>query len=113
VKRRLPNILVDPAKCEAEHIDAIRAASTDTITLGGIEYMRVPRRDWLKIAKPCKRERSRGLGDTVEKVLDRATGGRAQAWAQKAAQAVGAKDCGCGKRKAALNRLVPYGGDKS
>lgn len=48
---------------------------------------------------------SRGLGDTIAK-LTRATG--LDRMVERAAQAVG-KDCGCAKRREALNRLVPYG----
>lgn len=48
--------------------------------------------------------KSQGLGDTVEKIA-KATG------LDKVAQVytkVTGKDCGCAKRKAALNQAVPY-----
>lgn len=47
---------------------------------------------------------SRGLGDTIERVAH-ATGLDQVA---KAYTAVTKKDCGCGKRKEALNRAFPY-----
>ena len=49
-------------------------------------------------------EKSRGLGDTIEK-FTKATG------IKKAVDAVAkatGKDCGCGKRKDSLNRIFPY-----
>ena len=48
--------------------------------------------------------RSRGLGDTVEKITT-ATG--IKKVVDTVAKATG-KDCGCNKRKDALNRLFPY-----
>jgi|TARA_R100000458_G_C8245025_1_gene223171 arginyl-tRNA synthetase len=45
--------------------------------------------------------RSKGLGDSVEKVL-KATG------IDKVAKKVLGDDCGCQKRKEALNKLYPY-----
>ena len=50
------------------------------------------------------RQRSRGFGDTVEKIT-RATG--VKKVVDKISKVTG-KDCGCGKRKAALNRVFPY-----
>ena len=47
---------------------------------------------------------SRGLGDTVAKVL-KATG------VAKVVKSVLGEKCGCAKRQAALNRLVPYKAD--
>lgn len=47
---------------------------------------------------------SKGLGDTVEKVIQK-TG--LNKLAEKFTQKTG-KDCGCGKRKNALNKLLPY-----
>jgi hypothetical protein len=49
--------------------------------------------------------KSTGLGDDIEKVthalkLDKV--------AEKVANLVGKKDCGCNKRKDALNKLFPY-----
>lgn len=46
-----------------------------------------------------------GLGDTVAR-FTRAT--RLDKLAQKIANAVGAKDCGCAERKKLLNDLFPY-----
>lgn len=49
-------------------------------------------------------EKSKGLGDTIEKIT-KATGIK---WAvDKISEAVG-KDCGCEQRKQTLNKLVPY-----
>lgn len=48
--------------------------------------------------------KSKGLGDTVEKITT-ATG--IKAVVEKTAKAVG-KDCGCAKRKDTLNRMFPY-----
>lgn len=48
--------------------------------------------------------RSRGLGDTVEKITT-ATG--VKKVVETVAKVTG-KDCGCGKRKDTLNRLFPY-----
>ena len=45
---------------------------------------------------------SKGLGDTIEKIT-KATG------IKKVVEAVaGKKDCGCNKRKEALNKVFPY-----
>jgi hypothetical protein len=49
-------------------------------------------------------EKSKGLGDTVEKITT-ATG--IKKIVDTVASAVG-KDCGCGKRKDTLNRMFPY-----
>jgi len=49
-------------------------------------------------------EKSKGLGDTLEKITT-ATG--VKKVVEKVSQAVG-KDCGCKKRKDALNRMFPY-----
>jgi hypothetical protein len=48
--------------------------------------------------------RSRGLGDTVEKITT-ATG--IKKVVDTVAKVAG-KDCGCNKRKDALNRMFPY-----
>lgn len=48
--------------------------------------------------------RSRGLGDTIEKITT-ATG--VKKVVDTVSKATG-KDCGCGKRKDALNRMFPY-----
>lgn len=48
--------------------------------------------------------KSRGLGDTLEKITT-ATG--VKKVVDTVSKATG-KDCGCGKRKNALNRLFPY-----
>lgn len=47
----------------------------------------------------------RGLGDTVAR-FTAAT--RIDRLAQRIAQAVGAKDCGCAQRKQLLNEMFPY-----
>jgi hypothetical protein len=51
--------------------------------------------------------KSKGLGDTIEKVT-KATG--IKKVVETVAEAAG-KDCGCGKRKDTLNRLLPYNED--
>ena len=48
--------------------------------------------------------KSKGLGDTVEKITT-ATG--IKRVVETVSKATG-KDCGCGKRKDALNRIFPY-----
>lgn len=45
--------------------------------------------------------KSKGLGDTIEKITT-ATG------IKKVVKAVAGEDCGCGKRRDALNRAFPY-----
>ena len=49
--------------------------------------------------------KSKGLGDTVEKIT-KTTGLRSLY--EIAARAVGYEDCGCDKRKAWLNKQFPY-----
>ena len=49
--------------------------------------------------------RSKGLGDSIEK-FTKATG--IHSLAQAGSRLVGKKDCGCGKRKDALNKRFPY-----
>tara|TARA_B100000965_G_C19237198_1_gene602723 strand:+ start:194 stop:355 length:162 start_codon:yes stop_codon:yes gene_type:complete len=49
--------------------------------------------------------KSKGLGDTVEKFTT-ATG--IKSFAQMTARAMGKKGCGCAKRKAWLNKQFPY-----
>jgi predicted transcriptional regulator len=51
-----------------------------------------------------KQEVSKGLGDTIEKITT-ATG--VKKVVETVAKAVG-KDCGCAKRRDALNRAFPY-----
>ena len=50
-------------------------------------------------------EKSKGLGDSIEK-FTKVTG--IHSLAQMGAKAVGKKDCGCNKRKEALNKTFPY-----
>ena len=47
-------------------------------------------------------KRSRGLGDTIEKIT-KATGIK-----KVVNKITGKKDCGCGKRKEKLNEIFPY-----
>ena len=54
--------------------------------------------------------KSRGLGDTIEKVA-KATG--IKKMVEGVTKAVGKKDCGCGKRRDTLNRIFPYQVDSS
>ena len=51
--------------------------------------------------KNTKKQKSKGLGDTVEKVF-KATG------VDKVAKWVLGEDCGCSERKEFLNKLFPY-----
>ena len=51
-----------------------------------------------------EKKKSKGLGDTIEKIT-KATG--IKKVVDKVAKATG-KDCGCGERKDTLNRLFPY-----
>ena len=50
-------------------------------------------------------KRSRGLGDSIERVT-KATGIKHLVGAT--AKAVGMKDCGCDRRRDTLNRIFPY-----
>ncbi len=49
--------------------------------------------------------KSKGLGDTIEKFT---TFTGIKSFAQMTARAAGKKDCGCNKRKEALNKMFPY-----
>ena len=49
--------------------------------------------------------KSKGLGDTIESIT-KATGIKKAV--ETITKAAGVKDCGCGKRKDALNKLFPY-----
>lgn len=51
-----------------------------------------------------EQQKSKGLGDTIEKITT-ATG--IKKVVKTVSEAVG-KDCGCNKRKDALNRMFPY-----
>ena len=54
-----------------------------------------------KEIEKIKQPRSKGLGDTVKKVINKITRGKV-------------KQCGgCKKRQDALNKLVPYGDNKN
>ena len=50
-------------------------------------------------------KKSKGLGDSIEK-FTRITG--INRLAKATAKVIGKKDCGCGKRKDALNKKFPY-----
>ena len=52
-----------------------------------------------------KSNKSKGLGDSIEKIT-KLTG--IKSLAQMSARAMGKKDCGCNKRKEALNKAFPY-----
>jgi hypothetical protein len=52
-------------------------------------------------------QKSRGLGDSIEK-FTKATG--IKAVVDKVSKVTG-KDCGCGQRRDALNRVFPYNRD--
>jgi len=49
--------------------------------------------------------KSKGLGDSIEK-FTKATG--IKTLAEATAKLAGKKDCGCNKRKQALNKAFPY-----
>ena len=49
--------------------------------------------------------KSRGLGDSIEK-FTKATG--IKSLVQMGTKITGKKDCGCNKRKEALNKAFPY-----
>ena len=51
------------------------------------------------------RPADRGLGDTIERVLDATGIGPA---AKRIIRRITGKPCGCAKRRDRLNRLVPY-----
>ena len=54
----------------------------------------------VEVISPAETQRSQGLGDTIKKMIDKATLGKV-------------KPCGgCKKRQAALNKMMPYKGDK-
>lgn len=61
------------------------------------------------ICKICKyrepQREGRGLGDWVELVIDKVSGGKAKPAAEAIAKKAGKGGCGCAKRKAALNRI--------
>ena len=52
-----------------------------------------------------KSNKSKGLGDSIEKIT-KLTG--IKSLAQMGARAMGKKDCGCNKRKDILNKAFPY-----
>ena len=52
-----------------------------------------------------KKIKSQGFGDDVEKIAKKLGLDRI---ANRVANAAGKKDCGCGKRKEALNNAFPY-----
>jgi len=52
-----------------------------------------------------KEKSDKGFGDTVAR-FTKATG--IDKVVKAAAAAVGAEDCGCSKRKEALNKIIPY-----
>lgn len=49
--------------------------------------------------------KSKGLGDTVEKIL-KATG--VKSVVKTVTKGIGVEDCGCDKRRDTLNRIFPY-----
>jgi hypothetical protein len=53
--------------------------------------------------------KSKGLGDTIEKITT-ATG--VKAVVNKVTKIVGVNDCGCKARRDALNRVLPYNNSK-
>jgi len=67
--------------------------------------MVVLRGDHLLKSNLMEKNKSKGLGDTVEKIT-KATGIKSIVDAVNKAR--GVKDCGCNKRKGILNRAFPY-----
>lgn len=59
--------------------------------------------------KTNNQEESKGLGDTIAKVTH-AIG--LDVVAEKVAHALGQEDCGCDRRREALNELFPYNSKK-
>ena len=57
---------------------------------------------------PAVEQGSRGLGDTVARMVDALTLGQAAKIAEATTRALGREDCGCNRRREWLNRLVPY-----
>jgi len=53
--------------------------------------------------------KSKGLGDDIKKITS-AT--KIDKIVEQIANAVGKKDCGCGKRQDTLNKMFPYGDKK-
>jgi len=51
------------------------------------------------------KNKSRGFGDSVEKFTQK-TG--IKKVVEKVTKAAGIEDCGCGKRRDTLNRIIPY-----
>ncbi len=49
--------------------------------------------------------KSKGFGDSVEKFTEK-TG--IKSVVNKVTKAAGIEDCGCGKRRDTLNRIIPY-----
>jgi hypothetical protein len=60
---------------------------------------------YLKFNYMEKNQKSRGLGDSIEK-FTKATG--IKSLVQFGTRITGKKDCGCNKRKKALNKAFPY-----
>jgi hypothetical protein len=58
-------------------------------------------REWKARFEKEQESKSKGLGDTVEKITE-ATG------VKKAVKALFGEDCGCDERKAKLNKLMSY-----
>ena len=50
-------------------------------------------------------KKPKGLGDSIERITKATV---IHNLAQKGAKAMGKKDCGCGKRRDALNKMFPY-----
>ena len=60
---------------------------------------------FVKKNKKKLNQKSRGLGDTIEKFTT-ATG--IKNVVTKVTKAAGVEDCGCGQRRDTLNRVFPY-----
>ena len=52
-----------------------------------------------------KSNKSKGLGDSIEKII-KLTG--IKSLVEMGTNVIGKKDCGCNKRKEALNKVFPY-----
>ena len=60
---------------------------------------------FVKNKKMKLNQKSRGLGDTIEKFTT-VTGIKSAV--TRVVKATGAEDCGCGRRRDTLNRVFPY-----
>ena len=55
-----------------------------------------------------KYRKARGLGDVVERAIDKVTLGQGKKIATRVAKLAGKSDCGCNRRRDKLNEMVPF-----